>query len=62
MIIFCISIVACIVVCIGAYLIIKNDFWKRQDFIVNGNVDKVEGADIDINGNEHFLAVIPKEE
>ena len=25
--------VACIVVCIGSYIIIKNEFWKRQDFM-----------------------------
>lgn len=30
---FAVSILACIVVCIGAYIIFRNDFWKRQDFM-----------------------------
>ena len=25
--------VACITVCIGAFIITKNEFWKRQDFM-----------------------------
>ena len=25
--------VACIVVCVGACIISRNDFWKRQDFM-----------------------------
>ena len=30
---FAVCIVACIVVCIGAYIISRNEFWKRQDFM-----------------------------
>lgn len=30
---FAICTVACIVVCIGACIIFRNDFWKRQDFM-----------------------------
>lgn len=30
---FAVSILACIAVCIGAYIIFRNEFWKRQDFM-----------------------------
>lgn len=30
---FAVSILACIVVCIGACIISKKEFWKRQDFM-----------------------------
>lgn len=30
---FAVSILACIAVCIGAYVIFRNEFWKRQDFM-----------------------------
>ena len=30
---FAVSILACIVVCIGACIVIKNDFWNRQNFM-----------------------------
>ena len=31
--VFAVSILGCIAVCIGACIISKNEFWKRQDFM-----------------------------
>ena len=30
---FAVSILACVVVCIGACIISKKEFWKRQDYM-----------------------------
>ena len=30
---FAVSILACVVVCIGAFIISKKEFWKRQDYM-----------------------------
>lgn len=49
---FAVSILACIVVCIGAYLIFRNEFWKRQDFMEK--INRLFRWEIDMEDTRSF--------